>query len=277
MTHNTEISRSKPTAFLFVIDQSGSMGDKMPSEKTKADYVADVLNRTLATLITRCTKAEGTRDYFEIGVLGYGGDGVYNGFQNSLGSLILNKISNLEANPLRVEDRKQKMDDGAGGIVEQPIKFPVWFEPRSSGGTPMCAALIKAAEELVTWCDSHQDSYPPTVLHISDGESTDGNPEELASKLCQIQTSDGPVLMYNLHVSSSIAAPIKFPSSELQLPDDFSKMLFNMSSHFPDHILSYASEKGYQVGNESRMFMFNAEPLETVDFFDIGTRSTQLR
>jgi hypothetical protein len=119
------------------------------------------LNRTLATLITRCTKAEGTRNYFDIGVIGYDGSGAYNGFRGALESSVIHPISVIEASPLKIEERQKKVDDGAGGIIQQSIKFPVWFEPHASGGTPMRQAITKAAEELVTWCDSHQNSYPP--------------------------------------------------------------------------------------------------------------------
>ena len=52
MPYTAEISRSNPTALLFLVDQSASMDDKMSSGRTKAQQVADVLNRTLATLIT---------------------------------------------------------------------------------------------------------------------------------------------------------------------------------------------------------------------------------
>ena len=85
MAYEAQISRTNPTAFLFVVDQSGSMSDKMSSGRSKAEFVADALNRTLMNLITRCTKSEGVRDYFEIGVLGYGGQGVSNGFSGPLG------------------------------------------------------------------------------------------------------------------------------------------------------------------------------------------------
>ncbi|MBN6742335.1 hypothetical protein JKG47_17795 [Acidithiobacillus sp. MC6.1] len=153
MSYIAEISRSNPTVFLFLVDQSGSMGDRMSSGRSKAEQVADVLNRTIATLITRCTKSEGTRDYFNIGVIGYSENGAYNGFQGALGTSVLNPISAIEASPLRIEERKRKIDDGAGGIVEQSIKFPVWFEQHANGGTPMCQAITKAAEDLVAWCD----------------------------------------------------------------------------------------------------------------------------
>uniref|UniRef100_UPI0040472424 vWA domain-containing protein n=1 Tax=Rheinheimera sp. TaxID=1869214 RepID=UPI0040472424 len=277
MTYSAEISRSNPTAFLFLVDQSGSMDDKMSSGRSKAEQVADVLNRTLATLITRCTKSEGTRNYFEIGVIGYGGNGAYNGFQGPLGSQVLHPISAIESSPLKIEERKKKVDDGAGGIIEQGIKFPVWFEPHSSGGTPMCQAITKAAEELVSWCDTHPDCYPPTVLHITDGESTDGDPEQLAAQLSQIQTSDGSVLLFNLHVSTSGANPIEFPAAQNNLADDYAKLLFRMSSQLPEHLIRFAQEKGFKVSMESRGFMFNADAVQIVDFFDIGTRASQLR
>lgn len=277
MSYEAQISRSSPTAFLFVVDQSGSMSDKMSSGKSKAEFVADALNRTLMNLVTRCTKAEGVRDYFEVGVLGYGGNGVGNGFSGALGATVLNPVSAIEQNPVRVEDRKKKIDDGAGGILETSVKFPVWFEPKASGGTPMREALTRAAEELVEWCDAHPNCYPPTLLHVTDGESTDGDPEEIASHLTQIRTNDGEALMLNIHVSSLGADPIRFPSSASGLPDDYAKLLFRMSSQLPEHLIRFAQEKGHAVSIESRGFMFNAEAAEIVDFFDIGTRASQLR
>lgn len=76
MSYSAEISRDNPTCILFIIDQSGSMSDVMPSGRSKADFVADVLNKTIYTLVTNCTKADGVRSYFDIGVIGYGGQGL---------------------------------------------------------------------------------------------------------------------------------------------------------------------------------------------------------
>jgi hypothetical protein len=121
MSYEAQISRSSPTAFLFVVDQSGSMSDKMASGKSKAEFVADALNRILMDLVTRCRKAEGVRYYFDVGVLGYGGNGVGNGFSGALSARVLNPISSIEQSPIRVEDRKKKMDDGTGGILETSI------------------------------------------------------------------------------------------------------------------------------------------------------------
>lgn len=161
--------------------------------------------------------------------------------------------------------------------MTRTVKFPVWFEPQASGGTPMRRAITQAAEALVAWCDARPDSYPPTVLHITDGESTDGDPETLAAQLRQIQTADGPVLLFNLHVSASGAAPVEFPAAESGLPDAYARLLFRMSSPLPDHLVRFAQDRGFNVSSESRGFMFNAEAVHLVDFFDIGTRAAQLR
>ncbi len=277
MSYSAEISRTSPTAFLFLVDQSGSMQEAMENGKSKAQFVADVLNRTLATLITRCTKSEGTRDYFEVGVLGYSGAVAENGLSGALSTVILHPISRIEAHPLRVEDRTKRVDDGAGGLVNQTIKFPVWFEPKAAGGTPMCNAITTAAEQLAAWCDAHPDCYPPTVLHVTDGESTDGDPEALALQLQRIGTNDGQVLLFNLHVSVNGGDPVKFPTSDAGLGDSYAKLLFRMSSPLPPHLQKAAEEKGIRATMESRGFMFNAETAEIVDFFDIGTRAAQLR
>src|SRR5437870_4103291 len=73
MAYTAEISRDHPTCFLFIIDQSGSMEERMGLGRSKADFVADVLNKTLYTVVTNCTKADGIRPYFDIGVIAYGG------------------------------------------------------------------------------------------------------------------------------------------------------------------------------------------------------------
>ena len=261
---------------MFLIDQSGSMDEKMETGGTKAQFVADVLNKTLYELIIRCTRADGVRDYFDVAVLSYSGSGVQSGFGAGLDGLV-HRISQIEAHPLRLEERTKRVPDGAGGLVDQTVKFPVWFDPVSTGGTPMCEGLKKAAEILVGWCDSHANSYPPTIIHVTDGQPTDGDPEEIAEMVRKISTNDGQCLLFNLHIDTSGASAVIFPSSESSLPDSHSKMLFRMSSGFPTHLIKAAADKGYQVSNEARFFGYKAGYEGIVDFFDIGTRASNLR
>jgi hypothetical protein len=272
MSYQAEISRESPTCFLFVIDQSGSMDEITETGRSKADFVADVLNKTLYTLVTSCSKADGVRNYFDVGVIAYGGSDVASGFGGTLAGNVIHSINEISEHTLRVEERKKKVDDGAGGIVELKTKFPVWFDPKSAGGTPMRAALTKTMETVAGWCEAHVGSYPPTILHVTDGQSTDGVPEEVAEGLRKISTKDGQALLFNLHVTKGGGAETVFPTSEAGLGDEYSRMLFRMSSQLPEHLAKFAGDKGYEIAEGSRGFIFNGDPQCIVDFFEIGTR-----
>jgi hypothetical protein len=275
MPYSADISRKNPTAFLFVIDQSGSMGEAWMGEKTKAQAVSDALNRLLAETITKCSKDEGVRHYFDIGVIGYGGHGHMDALPGDRAQL-LKAVPDLERSPLRVETRAMKIPDGAGGIIETSAKFPVWFDPKSNGGTPMVSTLKYAAEEIGRWCDAHPDAFPPTVIHITDGESGDGDPEPVAEIMKQLFTSDGNVLLFNLHISTAGGAKAIFPDAEGSAPTAEAKRLFRMSSVLPVLMQQAAKSKGYEVGSTARGYGYNADFVDLVSFFDIGTRPANL-
>lgn len=281
MAYSVEISRANPTCFVFLLDQSTSMedpiaaaGEGMP--KRKADAVADALNRLLFELSLKCAKEEGVRDYFHVAVLGYGAR-IGSAFGGALAGRDLVPLSQVADNPLRVEERAKKVPDGAGGLVETTARFPVWVDPVANGGTPMTQALGQAAALVERWVGERPGSFPPIVINLTDGESTDGDPAEPAARLRSLATADGSVLVFNLHVSAGQAAPIVFPSNDADLPDDFARMLFGMSSPLPPHMLNYASTQGIAVGEGSRGFVFNADIISVVQFLDIGTRATDLR
>jgi hypothetical protein len=277
MPYTAPIDRVNPAAFLFLIDQSGSMEERMvETGEAKSKFVADVLNKTLYQLVIRCQRADGVRNYFDVGVLSYNGNGVQSGFGGKLQVSTVHPIKEIEAHPLRIEERTKRIPDGAGGLVDQSVKFPVWFDPVSSGGTPMCDGLRKTAEALVAWCDTHMASYPPTIIHVTDGQSTDGEPEQLADAIRHISTDDGQCLLFNLHIDTSNASSVIFPASDNVLPDSHSKMLFRMSSVFPSHLIKPAQEKGYSASSESRFFGYKAGYEGIVDFFDIGTRASNV-
>src|SRR5438270_243668 len=80
------------------------------------------------------------------------------------------------------------------GLIEQSIRFPVWFEPLASGSTPMCQALREARACIVDFISRTPRCFPPIILHLTDGEATDGDPEPDAEELRSLSTSDGPVL-----------------------------------------------------------------------------------
>jgi hypothetical protein len=278
MPYSAEINRAKPTAFFFLIDQSGSMDDPWGLDvgKRKCDAVADAINRLLSTLVLRCAKGEDVRDYFQVGVLGYGGT-VRPGFSGGLRDRQFVPISEIADNPLRVEQRTRKEEDGAGGLIERTIRFPVWFEANANGNTPMVSAVEQAREVVKAWCELYPLSYPPAVINISDGEPTDGNPTYAAEQLKQVGTNDGKVLFFNIHISGVSKRPIEFPDSQIGLPDEFAQRLFDMSSVLPPRLVDEARREGFAVSPNSRGFAFNADLRALVQFLDIGTRTAELR
>src|SRR3989338_4991999 len=105
MPYQAEISRANPTCFIFVLDQSGSMVDTFGGGETnlrKADFLADVVNKTLYDLVMRCTKPEEVRNYYHVAILGYGA-GVGAAFGGSLAGRDLISISEVADAPVRVE------------------------------------------------------------------------------------------------------------------------------------------------------------------------------
>jgi len=279
MAYSAEISRVNPACFVFLIDQSGSMDDALPGEDgggRKAEFVADAINKLLSNLAVRSAKEEGVRDYFHVGVVGYG-NSVGPAWTGSLGGRDIVPISEVASQPARVEERSKKVPDGAGGLVEQSAKFPVWFEPVANGGTPMSQALTQAQTTINTWLNEHPESFPPIVINITDGEATDGDPSLPAEAIHALASSDGNVLLFNLHVSPVAAAPIYFPDSAAALPDEYARQLFGMSSVLPPPMLASARQEGFTVTDGSRGFIFNADAVAIIQFLDIGTRTSELR
>src|SRR5262252_7344860 len=214
MSYEAEISRNNPSAFLFLIDMSGSMTDPYGNGKRKADGVADAINKLLTNLSIKCTKSEGVRDYYDVGVISYG-KRVEPALVGELAGVSLASISSVANHPARVEERTKKEDDGAGGIAEVKVKFPIWFDAKAAGSTPMCEALKLAHSTLSTWVSNHAYSFPPVVINITDGEEG--------------------------------------------LPDQFAKLLFNMSSVLPEASRESAAREGFKVSEKSRGFAVNAD------------------
>ncbi len=277
-TYAAQIAQANPGCILFLLDQSGSMVEPLAGDTStsKAVVAADTINKLLMNTVLSCTKNadEGPRNYFDVGVIGYGAHrGVGPNFGGALAGRVLVSIKDLAANPLRIEERMRKVPDGAGGLIAAPIKLPLWFEPVAENGTPMQEAVQLATANLAKWVKRHRGSYPPIVVNITDGmpnQNTD--PVAAARALRTLATDDGDVLLYNVHLSTLASHPIQFPDDTVALPDDYARMLFEMSSVLPQQIQQELKMEGYAVAPTSRGFIFNSDPVGFIQFLDIGTR-----
>lgn len=141
----------------------------------------------------------------------------------------------------------------------------------------MGTALAMADSLLQTWIPKHRASYPPIVINITDGEATDSGPVPQATALTNMATDDGNVLLFNCHISSQPVPPIVFPENDASLPDEFSRVLYSVSSPLPTSLRELARSENFTLGPTSRGFAFNADLVELIRFLDIGTRASNLR
>jgi len=281
MSYSAEISRTNPSCFLFLIDQSGSMQDNFGNQeiqKPKAQGVSDAINRLLQNLVIKCAKSEGVRDYYYVGVVTYNGYGAKSGFSGNLAGKEMVPISEIANNPAKLEERTKKVDDGAGGLVDQTIKFPIWFEPVAEGGTPMQQAFSYANRIISNWIQDHPNCFPPVVINITDGESTDGDPTSEMLQLTRQKSDDGNVLLFNLHLSSKNVSPLSFPSDVSGVNDQYAKMLFDTASPLTSFMRQVAqNEYSLNLGDNAKGFVLNGDLTLIITALEIGTRPSNLR
>jgi uncharacterized protein YegL len=272
MSYTAEISRANPACILFLLDQSGSMKEpfSLPGEPPipKAKGVADAINRLIGELIVNCTEEDTVLDRFHLGVITYGGQA-----RLAPAFPMLRALSEVAANPLRVETRTLDAYDGAGGIIRKEAKLPIWFEPLAEGNTPMCSALALGKSLVEPWSASHPQSFPPIIFNITDGASTDGDPLPGLRGLQGCGTQDGPALSINMLLADGRGGANVFPSSAEHLPEGPLRSLVEGASVLPEAMRRRAAKQHEMTIPEgARGVVLNAHLVDVIRLLDIGTR-----
>jgi hypothetical protein len=281
MSYTQSLSSENPGYIIIMIDQSGSMSSNFggTSGGSKAQECAKAVNRVLREIGLTCTAGQVIKNRCDISVLSYGASGnqAKSAFAGNLASKPVVTMQELVNNCLRVDTVKMKVSDGAGGLVEVDEQFPIWIDPIASGTTPMAAAFEMAYTLVDSWTKSHQASFPPIVINITDGApDSPSDAQVAASKLSNLGTSDGTTLILNAHISEGKAARVELPSSPTELPpgDGNAKFLFDISSELPPVMFERAGAVGYQnLAPGARGFVYNADAETMIRLLDVGTRS----
>ena len=278
------ITRLNPTAFIILIDQSGSMEERVlfnSTPMTKADSVALVTNRLISELMLRSCREDGVRDYFDIAVVGYSGNKATSLLGEKGEFVRSSQLAQMEC-PKRKITRERLLPGGESIITTQEQKY--WITPRAEGSTPMYAALLSAYDMAERWCRKihNRHSYPLTIFNITDGEASDGDPENLldiSDKIKQLHTDDGNVLLLNIHISSHEGnEPVIFPASKEELPQDkYAHLLYDMSSTMP----ATYNETIFQIRDNSidppfRGMSYNTSITDLIAMMNIGSLSVSL-
>lgn len=279
MKYQETICRSTKGCLLFLVDQSYSMAEPLGrgAGETK-DQLAEAINIGLMNLAFRSSDENGTKDWMDIGVLGYRTDQhgepiVESALVGPLAGRDFVSIVEIAENEARAEHRSQSVTDPETGEVrESSWELPIWVDGIAEGGTPMCHALVKCHEMVSDWIDEHPDSFPPFVVNITGSESQDGDPVPYAEAVRALETRDGNVLLFNCHLSGS-SPSVSFPASERELPNLRAHVLFDMSSPLPLEFvlmmgLGEIPTPSWNVQPDMRGFAFNADKNSLENFLE---------
>ena len=274
------IDRQNPTLFVFLLDQSKTMeeliGGNNPDNKRKMDEVALMINSWLQEMTIMATRVDGIRHYFDVATIGYCTDAdanpiIESPFGGVLAGRIVCSITEIGENFAKIESvARSFFDEDLGEIVEVPEDKPVWVEPRAQGGAPMCSALYNAYEIADQWIEDHMESFPPIVIHITGGESQEGDPLPYAEALTELETNWGNLLLFNCYLSMGEATGFVFPHGHEVFPDKEARVLFEMSSVMPEPIYKMAVAEGFELQPGARGMAVNACMVSLLKFIRGG-------
>lgn len=278
--YSQEITRLHRTAFVVVIDRSASMqqqvrfGDLLIS---KAEAVAYTANALITELLDRSRRIDGVRDYYDVAVVGYGNEEV----EMLLCEEGFISVARLAARvpQMRRIAVERIHSDGLPAIEEHHRLC--WVEPRAEGTTPMYEALLRVRDMVLEWSEKecNRESFPPVVIHITDGEASDCDDEELrdvCSQIRRIATADGNALLFNIHISTDSTLPsIVFPmADELFSAGRYARLLAECSSVMPTAFDGAIAEiKGVGAVPPYFGMGYNASIVELLSIINIGSRS----
>lgn len=284
--YTARITRENPSAFIFLIDQSASMRNLTTfngEEMTLSEAVSQIVNNQIEELVERCVRANETRHYFDIAVVGYG-DEAYSGWNGALAGRGFVTPEEIRFNEYRKIKVKESVRTRAG-VKEIEVEKKQWMEARHDGSWTKMHKAFKHAEGLLDdWLEQHQteDCYPPIVINITDGEYNGTSRDEmqqLANQLKSKFTNDGNVLLFNIHIVSGNTEAIMFPATIGEMRGNgYGESLFEMSSLLPlnynEQIRSLFQDKDQNIRYHA--MGVNAGMEQLVKMMKIGTLSSAM-
>ena len=279
--YTAQITRNTPTAFIFLVDHSVSM-KKLTTlygeEMTMAEAAARIVNSQINELVLRCVKMGDTRHYYDIAVVGYG-EKAYSGWQGELEGRDFVSPEELKNHPYtKIVTRKEVRT--RNGVQVKEVEQVQWVSAKHNGSwTHYHEAFDYAKGLLDEWMKEHheKDCYPPTIIHITDGEFNHATREEVMQKANELKamfTNDGNVILFNIHFTADLDAnSVACPISKDELDGNtYAEALFDMSSLLPERYNQDIARclNDTRPGRHVAMGV-NADATTLIKLMDIGT------
>jgi len=239
MPYNIKATSDTPMFIVYLIDLSGSMALECGG-KRRIDVVASSLERIRRKMIARSRVGDEVKSRYAVAMLGYS-DNVVD---------LLNGIQTID-----------KLE-----TMQLPTLNP-------GGSTNTGAAFEAAWHVLNQYLPNIQDCPAPLVCHLTDGGANVGSkPDQIATSIKQLGTSDGTVLVENIYIGERLLKyPIEDPKrwpgvlNPADIQDPYVQALWHSASPLPD---SYAAElnetEDYRIQPGSKM-LIPAEAPEMIE------------
>jgi len=233
MSYDTLATSKSPALIIYLLDVSGSMGDKLGT-KTRLEIVTESLTAMLRQMVFRSTKGGRVAPRYRIAMYAYS-DHVY---------------------------------DLLGGVrpVDQVAQLGVpELTPMRSTDT---ALAFSQAEKLLQQELPNLAHCPaPLVCHMTDGEFTGSDPEPIVRRIMAMRVPDGNVLVENIFISDQLLAE---PVSDVhkwggvtpktRLTNKYAQKLRNISSPLPQSYRATMLESGYSLAEDALMMIPGMTP-----------------
>lgn len=277
MNNEMQWSSATPGLLVILIDQSGSMLFPMesPNEKeTRTTVATKAVNRVIDTIIQKNFDGKAPKNRCFISVIGY---------NHEVKNLTAGYLKDLDENPIRVDKVKQKISDGAGGILGIEKSMPIWVDPiKEDGGTNMKGAFEMAKEIIEKWISDKPNNPAPVIINISDGvpyfncqseEECKTQTIEVVNQIKAIDTTDGKVQIFNAMIGNG--SKTMFPASKEEISTDEGKFLYDISTEIPDSYKGAAEKNGFTYKSGARGLICQCDGVELVGLIDFGSSKGQ--
>jgi hypothetical protein len=266
------VQRNRPGCYIFLLDQSNSMDDLCGGTTVpKKVVLANAVNYFLNELIAQCEKGPGLPwHYYDVALIGYTTDEQGN---PEVGSVLGGNPDEEDLLRPEILSIVELFQSPLGVTEVNGDAIQYWYEPVAKHGTPMAAGLNYCRDLAQMWAGVNEDSVPPIIVHITDGEPSDphNDPEAAARALRSVRTARGEALLFNVHLPGEPGPMTIFPSRETELPSDYARMLFRMSSELPDFCVTMARTNGFPVEPGARGMAFNTDATALITLLNVGT------
>jgi hypothetical protein len=227
-----------PALIIYLLDVSASMGQDFSNGKTRIEAVTDALQKVAVAMVRRSTKGTIVAPRYRIAMYAYS-------------SQVIDLLGGIK-----------KIDELANMGVPRLTTLDM---------TDTAAAFVEVERLLQSELPNLNDCPAPLVCHMTDGEFNGGDPAPIAQRIMNMRVPDGNVLIENIYLKEgvlSVSNVSTWPGigTGNELPDPYSRKLFEMSSPAPESYRNVINEFGYRLQSGAHMFF----PGEKPDLVQLG-------